>query len=391
MLRALLLDRRPTVVAMKVCHALSSLGYSVDVFGETGSPAFLSHFCDRRVVCPPFSKPEAVREAIKDLSERREYDAIFLCSEEILDAIIPLLDDGPLPGLPLSRPATLKVLLGKYSTLRFAQEAGVPVPKTLAPDGEEEVEAIARVFGPQLLVKGDRGDSCKNVRFVTQGSKVLLAYREILHRERAYRGRPVLQELISGPAYSVAGLFQDGRALRICAHRKLLTYPPAGGWTVKGITERPAGLLDEAFKMFGALKYTGLGHAEFIRDVRDGKFKFLELNPRIWGSIGIAKHAGVDLYTPYQALANGAPVRVDLRFEEGVEYHRLSGELRLAMKRPLRLFGLLGDSLSSRVHSDFGWSDLGPQLFAASGLRWPHKLSTLQRPKLGTSRYKHSL
>src|ERR1700674_5716837 len=165
---------------MKGCHALPSLGYSVDVFGETGSPAFLSHFCDRRVVCPPFSKPGAVREAIKDLSERREYDAIFLCSEEILDAIIPLLDDGPLPGLPLSRPATLEVLLNKYSTLRFAQEAGVPVPKTLTPDGEEEVEALARALGPQLVVKGERGDSSKNVRLVTQGNKLLVAYREIL-------------------------------------------------------------------------------------------------------------------------------------------------------------------------------------------------------------------
>jgi hypothetical protein len=391
MLRALLLDRRPTVVAMKVCYALSSLGYSVDVFGETGSPAFLSRFCHRSVICPPFGKPEAVRAAIKDLSERGRYDAIFLCSEEILHAILPLLYDGALPGLPLSGTNTLEVLLNKYSTLRFAQQAGVPVPKTVAPEGEEEVEGIARGFGHQLVVKGERGDSSRNVRLVTQGSKLVLAYREISHRESAYSGRPVLQEFISGPAYSVAGLFQDGRPLRICAHRKLLTYPPAGGWTVKGITERPIGLLDEAFKMFGALKYTGLGHAEFIRDVRDNKFKFLELNPRVWGSIGIAKHAGVDLYTPYQALANGAPVQTNLRFQEGVEYHRLSGELRLAMKRPLRLLGFLGDSFSSRVHSDFEWSDLGPQLFAASGLRWPHKLTTLQKPKAGNSRYKHSL
>jgi predicted ATP-grasp superfamily ATP-dependent carboligase len=391
MLRALLLDRRPTVVAMKVCYALSSLGYSVDLFGETGSPAFLSRFCHRSVICPPFDKPEAVREVIKDLSERGEYDAIFLCSEEILDAILPLLYEGALPGLPLSATTALEVLLNKYSTLRFAQKAGVPVPKTMAPDGEEEVEAIARGFGHQLVVKGERGDSSRNVRLVTQGNKLLLAYREILQRESAYAGRPVLQEFISGPAYSVAGLFKDGRPLRICAHRKLLTYPPKGGWTVKGITERPVGLLDEAFKIFGALKYTGLGHAEFIRDVRDAKFKFVELNPRVWGSIGIAKHAGVDLYTPYQALANGAPVQMNLRFQEGVEYHRLSGELRLAMKRPLRLLGFLGDSFSSRVRSDFEWSDLGPQLFAASGLRWPYKLTTPHKPKADNSHYKHSL
>src|ERR1700687_99880 len=188
MLRALLLDRRPTIVAMKVCYALSSLGYSVDVFGETGSPAFLSRFCHRSVICPPFGKPEAVRAAIKDLSERGKYDAIFLCSEEILDAILPLLYDGVLPGLPLSGTNALEVLLNKYSTLRFAEEAGIPVPKTVAPEGEEEVEAIGRGFGHQLVVKGERGDSSRNVRLVTQGSKLVLAYREILHRESAYAG-----------------------------------------------------------------------------------------------------------------------------------------------------------------------------------------------------------
>src|SRR5207245_8603316 len=109
--------------------------------------------------------------------------------------------------------------------------------------------------------------------------------------------------------------------LRVCAHRKLLTFPPGGGWTVKGITERPPRLLEEAFKVFAAFDYTGLGHVEFIRDLRDSRFKFLELNPRVWGSIGIVEHAGVELYKPYQTLADGRPVKVDLRFQEGRVYH----------------------------------------------------------------------
>jgi carbamoylphosphate synthase large subunit len=391
MLRALILAARPTIVAMKLCRVLSNRGYRVDVFGEIGSPAFASNFCHRRLVSPPLSNKDEVRRSLKTIFVRGEHDVVFLCDEEILEIIFPLLDAGSLPGLPLSSPGAIEILLSKSSTLRFADNAGVPVPKTHVPSDEAEVEGIARTLGEHLLVKGERSDGGKNVRLVTRTSELLPFYREILKRESAYGGRPAIQEFIVGQAYSVAGLFHNGQGLRVCAHRKLLTYPPAGGWTVKGITERPVALLEEAFKIFGALKYTGLGHAEFICDTRDGKFRFLELNPRVWGSIGIARHAGVDLYEPYQALARGIPVAPDLRFREKVEYHRLSGEFRFAMKRPSRLFGLLGDSFNFRLHSDFEWSDLGPQICAVSGLPWPRILATTRKSRSHEGRHGHRL
>jgi predicted ATP-grasp superfamily ATP-dependent carboligase len=182
--------------------------------------------------------------------------------------------------------------------------------------------------------------------------------------EEPYGGRPALQQFIKGQAYSVGGLFHNGRPLRLCAHRKLLTYPRGGGVTVKGVTERPGDLLEETAKAFGALQYTGLGHAEFIRDEHEGGFKFIEINPRVWGSIGIAEHAGVDLYRPYHELVVGAPVGQDLNYKEGVVYHRFSAEVQLIAESPARLPGFLKDAIDPRVTSDFCWSDLGPYLAA---------------------------
>ena len=48
-----------------------------------------------------------------------------------------------------------KILLSKSSTLRFADNAGVPVPKTHVPSDEAEVEGIARTLGEHLY--GERG------------------------------------------------------------------------------------------------------------------------------------------------------------------------------------------------------------------------------------------
>jgi hypothetical protein len=136
--------------------------------------------------------------------------------------------------------------------------------------------------------------------------------------------------------------------------------PPDRGPTVKGVTERPAALLQAAFKVFESFRFTGLADADFILDKRDGRFKFLEINPRVWATIGFAQHAGVDLFTPYRDLARGERVEPDLRYREGIEYHRFAGELRLMLRRPRRLFGFVRDCLDPRVFSDFDWKDLGP-------------------------------
>jgi predicted ATP-grasp superfamily ATP-dependent carboligase len=236
------------------------------------------------------------------------------------------------------------------------------VPATIIPSDESEVAQALRELSFPLLVKGERGESCQNVRMVYRREDLLPIYRSIARREAAYGGKPALQQLIRGRSYSVGGLFHKGQALRLCAHRKLLTYPPLGGRTVKGVTERPKGLLEEAIEVFSALNYTGLGHVEFIRDERDGNFKFIEINPRVWGSIGIAEYAGVDWYEPYRLLASGVTPEPDLRFREGVLYHRFSGEIRFILERPLRLPGFVRDAIDPRIHSDFKWSDLGSHL-----------------------------
>jgi hypothetical protein len=363
MKKALILDRRAAVLTMQVCRSLARRGDTVDIFGEAGSSAFHSRFCNRRLTSPPWDAKDRVVEALQKIVEHGSYDAIYLCNEDILEIIIPLLGSVPWRALPISAPSFLGLMTSKNRVLDLARRSGVSVPATVVPESEDQLDVLAREIGIPLVIKGEKGESGRNVRIVRSLNEVCAAYRDVSAREASYRGRPAVQEFVRGPAYSVGGLFHNGHPLRICAHRKVLTYPPQGGWTVKGITERPPNLIEQAFKIFAALDYTGLGHVEFVHDESSGEFKFLELNPRVWGSIGIAQHAGVDLFSPYQLLAEGIPVAPDLSYREGVEYHRFSGEARFIMRRPQRIIGFAMDALNRNVHSDFDWLDLGPHFF----------------------------
>ena len=365
--KVLILDRRAAVLAMQVCRSLARRGSTVDIFGESGSPAFQSRFCSGRLVAPKWDANDCVVEALQEIVEHGAYDAIYLCNEDILEIIIPLLGSVSWRALPASAPASLRLMMSKNQVLDLAQRSGVSVPTTIVPESEDQLDVFARDLGMPLVIKGEKGESGRNVRIVHSLSDVRAAYREVCAREEHYGGRPALQHFVRGTGYSVGGLFQNGHPLRICAHRKILTYPPQGGWTVKGVTERPFKLIEGACKVFAALEYTGLGHVEFLREEPGGEFKFLELNPRVWGSIGIAGYAGVDLFSAYQRLAAGIPVAPDLSYRPGVEYHRFSGEARFILRRPQRIIGFAIDALDRKVHSDFEWSDLGPHFSRVFG------------------------
>ncbi len=233
-----------------------------------------------------------------------KYDAIFVCNEEILESIIMSPDCARWPGLLLSSKPSLHSALSKFAMLQIANEAQVATPRTILCRNAGEARFGGRELGFPLILKGDRGESGQHVRLVRRPEDLAGAFREVRALEPGRHVALAIQEYVRGPGYSVGGLFYRGRPLRVCAHRKLIAIPPLGGLTVTGVTERCPGLLEEAFKIFAALDYTGLGHLELIKHP-DGRFRFLEINPRIWGTIGVAEYAGVDLFGPYLDLARG--------------------------------------------------------------------------------------
>ncbi|MBI2207480.1 MAG: ATP-grasp domain-containing protein [Candidatus Rokubacteria bacterium] len=360
--RALVIDQANTFT-IQLVRDLAAHGYRVAVFAEPGAPALRSRACHERVPSPPWHAQDEFRRRLFDTVGQGRYQAIFLCSEPILETLLPYLERARgWDAMPITAPSSLKLSFSKNQMLALADAMSVPAPRTIVPVSEEDVAKIGRELGFPIVVKGEKGSASQHVRLVHRPEDLVPTYREIAGRERRSAGRPAIQEFVPGPVYSIGGLFDNGRPLRVLAHRRLLTFPREGGRTVKGVTERPAKLLENAFALFAALDYTGLGHMDFMHDQRDGQFRFLEINPRVWGSIGLARLAGVDLYTPYAALARGELVASDLRFREGVVFHHLSREMKFIRRHPARLWSFLRDCLDPRVRSDFEWLDPAPHL-----------------------------
>ncbi len=85
---------RGAVVGSELCRILARQGCIVDIFAETGSPAFRSRFCSRRLVSPAMIDKQVFADRLRSVLQDGNYDVIYLCNEEILEVVLSDSWDG---------------------------------------------------------------------------------------------------------------------------------------------------------------------------------------------------------------------------------------------------------------------------------------------------------
>jgi predicted ATP-grasp superfamily ATP-dependent carboligase len=198
----------------------------------------------------------------------------------------------PFPGWD-----TLSLLQSKRVQLERASEVGVDIPKTAHPGSVGDALSAAADFGFPVLVKPSNPDEFKR-RFLRQ------AFRcdGVSELERAYADAepfaPMIQELIPGDddeLYTVGSyIARDGTVLGLFSGRKLRQSPPGVGTCRVGEAVWVDEAVSAAMRVLRAFEFHGLSQVEFKRDHRDGRYKLMEINPRLWQWHGLATALGVD-------------------------------------------------------------------------------------------------
>jgi D-aspartate ligase len=117
--------------------------------------------------------------------------------------------------------------------------------------------------------------------------------------EEASDFHPLVQEWIPGgdDTLHTVGSYvaRDGEALGLFSGRKLVQTPRQIGTARVAEAGWLPELVDEALRLLRELGVFGVSQVEFKRDPRDGRFKLIEVNPRLWEWHGLAAACGVDL------------------------------------------------------------------------------------------------
>jgi predicted ATP-grasp superfamily ATP-dependent carboligase len=224
----------------------------------------------------------------------------------------------------------------KRLTHQLADSLGIEAPRTSFPsehdDPAEGVEFPA-ILKPAVKPDVNRLTTAKAWR-VESADELRARYAEAC----ALMGSDALlvQELVPGGGeaqFSYAALCSAGRPLATLTARRTRQYPPDFGRasTYVESVDRPE-IIEPSERLLAALGWDGLVELEYKRDARSGRFKLLDINPRVWGWHTLCARAGVDFPVLAYRLACGGWVAT-VRGRPGVRWVRLSTDLPTSLKQ----------------------------------------------------------
>ena len=122
----------------------------------------------------------------------------------------------------------------------------------------------------------------------------------------------MVQDLIPGgddELYTLGAYLSESlEPLGLFCGRKLIQTPPGIGTARLAEAVWVDEVVDAGLHLLRALGCNGLSQVEFKRDPRDGKFKLMEVNPRLWQWHSLARASGVDLPLIAYRDLTGEPV-----------------------------------------------------------------------------------
>jgi predicted ATP-grasp superfamily ATP-dependent carboligase len=197
---------------------------------------------------------------------------------------------------------TLRRIQEKRHQLERARDADVPTPRTASGPTDE--------LGFPVLVKPDEAGDFRR-RFGVKAFRCENARELEAAWERAREFPALVWELIPGGDEELytfgAYVSRAGEALTLFTGRKLVQDPRGVGTARVAESVWVPELVEAGLKVLRALEFHGPAQVEFKRDPRDGVFKLIEVNPRLWQWHGLTGACGVDVaLTAYRDLVGEA-------------------------------------------------------------------------------------
>jgi predicted ATP-grasp superfamily ATP-dependent carboligase len=365
-------------------RALGRRGYRVIAAdSQPGSIGFRCRFArDSLVYASAESQPDAVVETLYQAARRRAVDLIVPVTDTVL---LPLsrsrhrFDGWCRLAIPAA--AALETVTNKVATIELAASQGVPVPRTCVVRTVDEARRAAGELGWPVVLK-PQSSRIYHTGGAVESYRVSYASDagDLARQMAAFEGRcaVLLQQYCPGVAYGVELLLHAGRPLAAFQHRRLREVPVQGGVSTwrESVPLEPV-LLDYAVRMLGALAWTGLAMVEFKSGPHG--IRLMEINGRVWGSMPLAVHCGMDfpgrLADLYLHGPPAAGAAVHATYAVGVRARNLELDLKwiatvLAGRSQYRFLPLpsrwaamraLIGLLDPRCHNDtWAWDDPWP-------------------------------
>ncbi|WP_414430520.1 carboxyl transferase domain-containing protein [Alcanivorax sp. IL3] len=334
-------------IAIRIANACADLGIrSVGVFAEDDQHSLHTRQVDAAVALSGRGVP-----AYLDGSQ-----LIAVAREQGCEAIHPgygflaenaeFAEQCDRAGLTLIGPGaeTLRLFGDKASARALAARCQVPLVQGTeqAVTLEEARASMAslEVEGSGVMIKALSGGGGRGMRAVTDPADLEAAFQRCQSEAKAAFGNEAVyvEQLVPAARHIEVQVLGDGSGAvshlweRDCTlqrrHQKLVEFAPAPGLDA-GLRDR---IIDSALTLAKAVNYLGIGTFEFLVEPGQGRFYFMEANPRVQVEHTVTEQVtGVDLVQSQIRLAAGASL-ADLNLLTPPACNGMAVQLRLNLE-----------------------------------------------------------
>ncbi len=297
--------------------------------GEKGIPVFsgevtrfnitaFSRYCVKSFIYPdPSDKPGHFYQWLLNFVRDNPGTLLLPMDDSVLEIVfkhrIELKKYCILSLPPLS---SYEIASDKGLSALAAIDCGLDCPGTYIPSSIDDAFNHAKASEYPLVIKPRKSSGSRGIRIVKDRNEFKINYEKIA---RIY-GLPVIQEFIpTGERYDVCLFYNSSNDLKASfVQKELRHFPPdIGPSTLQESISMP-GLSLKALKLMEKLPWEGVVEIEFMKDPRDGKFKFMEINPRFWNSLHLSIISGVDFPVMFYNNAIGINVENIRTYKKGI-------------------------------------------------------------------------
>ena len=315
-----------------LCAVRSLARKGVKVVATSSNPhatGFYSRYVVGRILLPSYTTQYSqYKEALLRLCKRNDILTVMAFTE--CDAyILCTYRDELTPYVKTLWPCkeTFEHVRDRTTLLHLAQDAGVCVPRTRKFSDWKDWSAPCVIKSRYSVIEIDNG--------LLYHPPIYISANKPPDRESIIlkmKHDPIVQERIIGPEYGFFALFNEGKMRASFQHQRIISQDYRGGASVLRKSVYSKELEDLGTRLLQSMKWHGPAMVEFKLDVRDGKFKLMEINPRFWRSLNLAVEAGVNFPYLCYIIAKTGDCEPVYDYKQNIFSQYLVGEIQHFMK-----------------------------------------------------------
>ena len=361
---------------LALCRDINKGGHYVATLGPRGSMSHVSRHSSESIVMP---QAHGIHAALSASTRASKFDVLIpVGANSVVDVHRNREKIADLTHFALPHPNSLKIALDKGLTQAHAAHQGLAVPRFYLASNYQQLRKLLEETAIPFVVKST--SHLANGRTIYVSSEV--DREKVIHSDRPNPlllfGDVQVQETIFGHGEGFFALYQNGEAKRIMMHRRLREYPSTGGSSSAAVSIDDQDLMRAGVNLLDSLDWHGPAMVEFKRS-SNGELSFIELNPKLWGSLDLTIAAGVALGQDLVRVAWGDTIQPNFTFQTDKVFWWPMDSFRSLVSPPV--------SKASRLRTNLMLSDPFPTFYMLLSLVGTFLLNQLWGGVIGKLRH----